>query len=127
MLTRTHAHMHACTHARTHARTHAHTHTCARASLACIAAYFAGVTPKAVRDTIHMAAVRFSCQAPDLPALLLAFAGVTPKAVRDTIHMAGLSYVGSGASEDDEEGDFADMAYNLGAGKFLEQEVRLLW
>lgn len=41
--------------------------------------------------------------------------------------MAGLSFVGSGAGEDEEEGDFADMAYNLGAGKFLEHEVWRGW
>uniref|UniRef100_A0A7S3VR51 Uncharacterized protein n=4 Tax=Dunaliella tertiolecta TaxID=3047 RepID=A0A7S3VR51_DUNTE len=50
-------------------------------------------------------------------------AGVTPKAVRDLIHMTSLSFVGSGAGTDDEESrDFADMAYNLGAGNFLTIE-----
>ncbi len=50
--------------------------------------------------------------------------GVAPKAVRDYIHMAGLSFVGSGAGTDDESGDFADMAYNLGTRNLLGNEVR---
>lgn len=51
--------------------------------------------------------------------------GVSPKAVRDYIQMAGLSFVGSGAGTDDESGDFADMAYNLGTRNLLGNEVRI--